>query len=65
MFSVVDRMIKEDIITPMAIDWTMFKDPVTTMCAIVGAGLGVFNLLQGMRERRVRLKVIPRVFFYT
>jgi hypothetical protein len=31
-------------------DWTMFKDPITTGCAIIGAGLGVFNLLQTHRR---------------
>jgi hypothetical protein len=43
-------------------DWTMFKDPVTTICAIIGAGLGVFNFIQGWQQRRVRLSVIPRMF---
>lgn len=43
-------------------DWTMFKDPITTVCAIVGAGLGVFNFVQGFWQRRVRLEVIPRMF---
>src|ERR1700691_115482 len=49
-------------LTRMLLDWTMFKDPVTTMCAIIGAGLGVFNFLQGWQQRRVRLRVIPRSF---
>jgi hypothetical protein len=42
-------------------DWTMFKDPITTICAIVGAGLGVFNTLTGLSQRRVRLKVTPKL----
>jgi hypothetical protein len=31
-------------------DCTMFKDPVTTICAMVGAGLGVFNFVQSNRR---------------
>lgn len=44
----------------MAIDWTMFKDPVTTISAILGAALGIFNFVQGFWQ--VRLKVIPKIF---
>jgi hypothetical protein len=32
------------------------------VCALVGAGLGIFNFVQGWFQRRVRLKVIPRIF---
>ena len=45
----------------MQLDWTMFKDPVTSVCAIIGASLGVVNSVQGFRQRRVCLRVIPRV----
>jgi len=40
--------------------WSTLKDPVTTICAMVGAGLGIFNYVQSLRQRRVRLKVIPK-----
>jgi len=33
----------------------------TTVTAIVGAVLGVWNLVQGLWQRRVRLKVVPKL----
>ena len=34
---------------------------LTAVTAIIGAGLGVWNLVQGFWQRRVRLKVVPKL----
>ena len=33
----------------------------TTVAAIIGAALGVWNLVQGFWQRRVRLRVVPKL----
>src|SRR5712692_2455676 len=43
----------------MATDRTGFQNRVTTLCAIVGAGLGIFNFVQAFQQRRLRLKLVP------
>jgi hypothetical protein len=37
------------------------KDLFTISCAVIGAVLGVINTWQGLNQRRVRLKVVPKV----
>jgi hypothetical protein len=39
------------------------RDDITIAIAILGAGLGVFNLWLNWKRERVSLKVIPRFFF--
>ena len=39
------------------------KDFVTSICAVLGTGLGLYNLYQGRIQKRVRLKVVPKVAF--
>jgi hypothetical protein len=58
----------------MGTDWTMFKDPVTTICAIIGAGLGIFNFVQSFHRGKLCMtqpmliaflfeKEEPKIFF--
>ena len=45
--------------------WCQFREMtwptlITLAIAILGAGLGIFNTWQGLRDRAVRLRVIPK-----
>lgn len=37
------------------------KDFVTTFCDVLGAGLGIYNALHSRLQKRVKLKVVPKV----
>src|SRR5678815_1261184 len=39
------------------------KDIFTLSCAVVGAVLGIINTWHGLNQRRVKLKVLPKVAY--
>lgn len=45
----------------MSFDLLPWKDYITLAIAALGAGLGIINTWHGLNQRRVKLKVIPKI----
>lgn len=44
-------------------DQVTAKDMFTISCAVIGAVLGIINTWNGLSQRKVRLRVVPKVAF--
>jgi hypothetical protein len=42
-------------------NWAAVKDVFTISCAVTGAALGMFNTWSSLYQRRVRLRVVPKI----
>lgn len=47
----------------MSFDLLPWKDYITLAIAALGAGLGIINTWHGLNQRRVKLKVIPKIAY--
>jgi len=45
----------------MRIMETSIKDFLTIGCTVLGASLGIINTVTGLNQRRVKLKVVPKI----
>ena len=44
-------------------EYLTWKDIFTLSCAVIGAVLGILNTWNGLNQRRVKLKVLPKVAY--